>query len=89
MIGKRVLVAVDVEHTPIKFISVKDLIDTALIEEKRKYPLNIFKALSASSSVAKTTAPNPRDLPSGPRATSARVMVPACRNKSFRSCHWQ
>ena len=51
------------------------------------HPLNIFTARSESISFANTTVPNPRDRPSGPRATSARKIVPACRNRSFKSCH--
>ena len=52
------------------------------------HPLNILTALSASASVANTTVPKPLDLLSGPRATSARRMVPACLKRSLRSCHW-
>ena len=82
----------NIEYTSIIFISVE--IESLIGKKKKKnekkkakYPLNIFKARSASSSVAKTTVPKPLDLPSGPRMTSARMMVPACRNKSFKSCH--
>jgi len=82
----------DIEYTSVIFISVDGSISTGgggggKQKIKGKYPSNIFKARSASGSVAKMTVPNPRDLPSGPRTTSARMIVPACRNKSFRSCH--
>lgn len=55
----------------------------------KSYPLNIFTARSESISFANATVPNPRDRPSGPTATSARNIVPACLKRSFRSCHWQ
>ena len=54
---------------------------------RRTYPLNIRTALSASCSFEKLTVPNPLDRPSAPSATSARVTAPACRKRSFRSCH--
>src|ERR1700722_686108 len=90
MVQRRVLVIVDFEKATIVFVTRRqNIISKNTRESMEPYPLNIRTARSASTSLARTTVPNPRERPSGPKATSARTIAPACRKRSFRSCHWQ
>ena len=62
---------------------------TLSVRPPYSYPWKRRTAFCASCGDAKSTVPKPRLRPSAFSATSARWMLPAARNRSLRSCHWQ
>jgi len=59
---------------------------TSSVRPYQSNPLYIVTACWASLAVSKITVPDPFGLPSAPMLMSARMMLPADRKRSFKSC---